>query len=166
MGSVAPQAPGRDTCHPPPQASEPQGRGARSARTRAAPFANEWRGEEGGWFSCCVLLLYRPRSRSQKTPRGVCSTPANNRRSGYDSFTPRNSAFPGAQERRSLCSADKDLDARLPGQSRRSGVPAPLYRFRGCWVRDTSADPDHVRLGPQTVPLSLPEPCRTLAEST
>lgn len=151
-----------------PRRRLPSPRGAERAQPALAQRLPRISGEgrRGGGFpvvrSCSIIPDHAARRRQGE----FVQLSANNRRSGYDSFTPRNSAFPGAQERRSLCSADKDLDAHLPGQSRRSGVPAPLYRFRDCWVRDTSADPDHVRLGPQTVPLSLPEPCRTLAKST
>lgn len=130
----------------------------RAARTRAAPSANKRRGEEGGGFPVLPSRSIIHDHAARRRQGEFVQLSANNRRSGYDSFTPRNSAFPGAQERRSLCSSDKDLDARLPRASRTSGLPAPLCRFRGCWVRDTSADPDLVRLGPQTVPLSLPEP--------
>lgn len=133
-------------------------RTARAARTRAVPSANKRRGEEGGGFPVLPSRSIIHDHAARRRQGEFVQLSANNRRSGYDSFTPRNSAFPGAQERRSLCSSDKDLDARLPRASRTSGVPAPLCRFRSCWVRDTSADPDVVRLGPQTVLLSLPEP--------
>lgn len=136
-------------------------RGARSARSPHPRSVFRRRAARGGrgWFSCSAVSPYHPRSWSQKTPRGICSTLRQQPPLGLRLIYSSKLRVPwrtGAEKL--LCSADKDLDARPPGASRSGGVPAPLCRFRGCWVRGPSADPDHVRLGPQTVPLSLPEP--------
>ena len=154
---VAPQAPGCNTLYPlpPPHLGAP---GARSACSPRRLPRKSGEGRTGVVFLFCRLALSSTITEPEDTKRNLLTLrqqPPLRLRLIYSSklCVPRRT---GAEKL--LCSADKALDARPPGASRSGGVPAPLCRFRGCWVRGTAADPDHVRLGPQTVPLSLPEP--------
>lgn len=130
-------------------------RGPRGAeRAQPAPrsaFREYGEGRRGVVFLLCRLALSSTITQPEDAKGSLFNSPPTTAVRVTTPFTPRNSAFPGAQERRSLCSADKDLDAHLPGQSRRSG-PCTLQISRAAGLGTPPRIPTMFVWGPKLFP--------------